>query len=197
MAIQFRRGTQAQWDANNSNIVAGEPVITTDTGNVYVGTAPGEYVELGKASDITDLETQVSDVEDDVADINSHLGTVDDALYNLASTKVNKETGKGLSTQDFTTAYMQKLNGIEAGAEVNPDPSSTVPLMDGTGAVGSSEDYARADHVHPSDTSKASQSDMTSAQSAISALQSGLGTAQQIMVYFDSEGYLCFQSLSQ
>ena len=32
---------------------------------------------------------------------------------------VAKETGKGLSTEDFTTAYMTKLDGIAAGAEVN------------------------------------------------------------------------------
>lgn len=36
-----------------------------------------------------------------------------------------------------------------------PTPSTgTDPLMDGTAAVGTSTDYAREDHVHPSDTSK-------------------------------------------
>ena len=33
--------------------------------------------------------------------------------------KVNTEAGKGLSTNDFTTPLLEKLNGIEAGAEVN------------------------------------------------------------------------------
>ena len=33
--------------------------------------------------------------------------------------KVDKETGKGLSTNDYTTAEQTKLSGIEAGAEVN------------------------------------------------------------------------------
>ena len=33
--------------------------------------------------------------------------------------------------------------------------SSSTPLMNGTAAVGSSTNYARADHVHPSDTNKA------------------------------------------
>ena len=36
-----------------------------------------------------------------------------------ASTYVVKEAGKGLSTEDFTTAYMTKLDGIAEGAEVN------------------------------------------------------------------------------
>jgi len=39
-----------------------------------------------------------------------------DALLN---NKVNKETGKGLSTNDFTNADKTKLNGIESGAQVN------------------------------------------------------------------------------
>jgi hypothetical protein len=33
-------------------------------------------------------------------------------------------------------------------------PSSTTPSMDGTAAIGSGTTYARADHVHPSDTSR-------------------------------------------
>jgi len=35
------------------------------------------------------------------------------------SGKVDKVTGKGLSTNDYTTAEQSKLSGIEAGAEVN------------------------------------------------------------------------------
>lgn len=37
----------------------------------------------------------------------------------LAGTKVDKVTGKGLSTNDFTNALLTKLNGIATGAEVN------------------------------------------------------------------------------
>ena len=41
--------------------------------------------------------------------------TVGEGLYE----KVDKVSGKGLSTNDFTNEYKQKLGGIEAGAEVN------------------------------------------------------------------------------
>lgn len=40
----------------------------------------------------------------------------------------------------------------EAGSSVSPYTSN--PAMDGTASAGSSNDYARGDHVHPSDTSK-------------------------------------------
>jgi hypothetical protein len=35
-----------------------------------------------------------------------------------------------------------------------PMPSSVVPMMDGDASVGSQDAYARADHVHPTDTSR-------------------------------------------
>lgn len=40
-------------------------------------------------------------------------------LKSLINTKVDKEDGKGLSTNDYTTAEKNKLAGIAAGAEVN------------------------------------------------------------------------------
>lgn len=144
---------------------------------------------------------------------------------NLADTYVAKESGKGLSTNDYTTTEKTKLSNIASGAEVNqnafsnvkvgsttvaadaktdtltlaaggdvtitPDAtndkvtisvttpkkvsdltndsgfitlsqvpegavaSSTTPLQDGTAAVGTETAFARGDHRHPTDTSRA------------------------------------------
>ena len=52
MAIQIRRGTKSAWDSNNSNIVVGEPAITTDTGQFFVGTGSGLYVEFARARNL-------------------------------------------------------------------------------------------------------------------------------------------------
>ena len=93
---------------------------------------------------------------------------------------VRKETGKGLSTNDYTTEEKAKLAAIEAGAQANvqPDwsqtdssaddyiknkpsipegvvPSSSEPLMDGSASAGASTAFARGDHRHPTDTSRA------------------------------------------
>lgn len=43
-----------------------------------------------------------------------------------------------------------------ASGTAPPAASSTTPLMDGTAAVGTGTTFARADHVHPSDTSRLS-----------------------------------------
>lgn len=40
-------------------------------------------------------------------------------LYNLMANKVDKEAGKGLSENDYTTTEKEKLAGIAAGAQVN------------------------------------------------------------------------------
>lgn len=58
-----------------------------------------------------------------------------------------------------------------------PSASTTNPAMDGTGAAGSSADYARADHVHPHDTSK--QDALSAAQ--LAAVNSGI-TADDLAV---------------
>lgn len=46
MAIQIRRGTNAGWEASKSNIVVGEPAVTTDTERAFIGTGSGTYMEL-------------------------------------------------------------------------------------------------------------------------------------------------------
>lgn len=46
MAIQIRRGTNANWESNYSNIVSGEPAITTDSERFLVGTSSGVFAEF-------------------------------------------------------------------------------------------------------------------------------------------------------
>lgn len=70
------------------------------------------------------------------------------------TSKVDKVTGKGLSTNDFTNELKDKLDGIASGADVSPSPATDAPIMDGIAAVGTSTLYARQDHVHPTDTSR-------------------------------------------
>ena len=43
---------------------------------------------------------------------------------------------------------------VDGGPITSPAPAISNPLMDGLAAIGTSQNYAREDHVHPSDTSK-------------------------------------------
>lgn len=49
-------------------------------------------------------------------------------LKTILAGKVNTETGKGLSSNDFTNADVTKLNGIATGAEVNQNAFSNVAV---------------------------------------------------------------------
>ena len=69
------------------------------------------------------------------SDANKPISTATQAALD---NKVDKETGKGLSTNDYTTAEKNKLAGIEAGAQVN-----TV-----TGVKGNSESTYRVGNVN-------------------------------------------------
>lgn len=51
-----------------------------------------------------------------------------------------------------TDALVDASVGQSGGG--GPSPSSSTPLMDGTASAGTSDDYARGDHVHPTDTSR-------------------------------------------
>lgn len=74
---------------------------------------------------------------------------------------------------------------VPAGALTSPEASVSTPLMDGTASVGSETAYARGDHRHPTDTSRASQSDLTTVSEDlaelagdVSDLADGLGAVQ-------------------
>ena len=47
------------------------------------------------------------------------VGNIEDGTGNVLSDKVDKVTGKGLSTNDYTNDEKEKLSSIESGAEVN------------------------------------------------------------------------------
>lgn len=64
---------------------------------------------------------------------------------------------KNLDLQDAAGMQLAEIIrnlGEGAGGDV-PQPYWNIPEMDGTGNAGSSSEFARGDHVHPKDTSKA------------------------------------------
>lgn len=63
---------------------------------------------------------------------------------------------------DYVTGVTKSGNALTVTRATLPKASTATPKMDGTGAAGSGTSWARADHVHPTDTSRASASALTS-----------------------------------
>lgn len=66
-------------------------------------------------------------------------------------------TGDTVTEADVVSGKSFHLkSGVQAvGTATIPEPATATPLMDGTAAVGTATKYAREDHRHPSDTTKA------------------------------------------
>lgn len=54
-----------------------------------------------------------------------------------------------ISSAGYTSKFVINSNNVVTFLQDEISPSSTTPLANGTAAVGTSTDYARADHVHP------------------------------------------------
>lgn len=95
------------------------------------------------------------------------------------------------STSDLTND-----SGFITSADV-PSASSTTPAMDGTAAVGTGTTWARADHVHPTDTSRASASDLAATtnlaerNSAVwhATCSTAAGTAAKVAALDETTGF--------
>lgn len=114
-------------------------------------------------------------------EIDSKVSAVSSALND----KVDKVSGKGLSTNDYTTAEKTKLAGIEAGAQVN-----TI-----TGVKGNSEASYRTGNVNITkeniglgnvdNTSDADKPISTAVQTALNAKQNRLTAGENITIQGD------------
>lgn len=82
-------------------------VVDKETGNIYIFDTDGVFTEFGDADiDIEDIIRQAVEQSEEYTD-------------EVAETKVDKEAGKGLSSNDFTDAEKEKLSSVETGAEAN------------------------------------------------------------------------------
>jgi hypothetical protein len=82
-------------------------VVDKETNTIYFFDTDGVFTEVDN--------TRV-DVDAIIAEAVAEAGAYTDAI---AETKVDKEEGKGLSSNDFTDAEKEKLEGVEAGAQEN------------------------------------------------------------------------------
>lgn len=80
--------------------------------------------------------------------------TASNDSFTIAATDTTYPVATATTGGVLSDAQAVKLNGIATGATANA-ATTTTPKMDGTAAVGTETAYAKGDHVHPTDTSRA------------------------------------------
>lgn len=85
---------------------------------------------------VTSWNNAVTHISDSV----KHITSTERTLWNTVSDKVDKVSGKGLSTNDYTTTEKTKLSGIATGAEVNQNAFSNVVVGSTTVAADTKTD---------------------------------------------------------
>lgn len=90
--------------------------INTVSGDLSDLTSAEQSLEKTVADHKTSIDNNYKMIQDAFHDITTSTQNVYHELDNL---KVDKQTGYGLSANDFTTAYKSKIDGISEGAEVN------------------------------------------------------------------------------
>lgn len=108
---------------------------------------------LNGAGAAYDTLKELGDLIDDNAD-------AIDALETVAAGKADATHSHAISD---VTGLQTALDGKAATSHgTHVTYSTTAPVMDGTASAGTASTVARSDHKHPTDTSRASQSDLTS-----------------------------------
>lgn len=97
------------------------------------------YADTKVANLVGSAPETMDTLEEVAAAIAAHQD-VTDALNAAIGNKVDKVSGKGLSTNDYTTAEKNKLSGIATGAEVNQNAFSNVVVGSTTVAADSKTD---------------------------------------------------------
>ncbi len=168
-------GNCGRWAITAVSVAATFPDGSTTTraavqsaNGVWVATLPATATSGRTAQGVRILADGVD--ENGAAVTGYILGVADFAVASLAVTPAPQpgETSWQMLYFDAVPGVLRKgdvakVDGVlklhngtawEAFAGDIPAPSAATPAMDGAGAAGSSAEYARGDHVHPSDTSR-------------------------------------------
>lgn len=88
-----------------------------------------------------------------------------EALEGIASGKANATHTHAIADVNGLQSALDGKAASSHGTHVTY--SNTAPVMDGTASAGSASTVARSDHIHPTDTSRASQVDLDALESVV------------------------------
>ena len=138
----------------------------SDKGTIYVniGTyASPSWLPVGAVQSVNGQTGAIVLTQDDIGDGATYVQThndLSDALVALINGALQKSGG---TMSGAIAMGSNKITGLADGTAATdaatvgqlPAATSTSPKMDGTAAVGTETTFAKGDHVHPTDTSRA------------------------------------------
>lgn len=149
MKIKLKRGLSSNITA--VNLDNGEPAFCTDTGKLYIGDGTSNVL-VNPDGGTADVATKLA-VAREIALGGAVTGnanfdgsanvtittSIGDDITNALDLKVDKVDGKGLSTNDYTTADKNKLAGLGTASTKDTGTSSgNIPILDSNGKLASS-----------------------------------------------------------
>lgn len=151
---------------SNLNTLVGDTAVSTQITNAIdeitpasIGAATSSHTHSGYASTSHTHNYAGS----------SSAGGAANSVANSMTVQLNGGTTEGTNKFTFNGSAAKSVNitpsAIGAAASshgTHVSYSSTNPVMDGTASVGSASTVARSDHKHPTDTTRAAASDLTS-----------------------------------
>lgn len=153
--IQLRRDTAANWTSANPILGSGEPGYETDTGKIKYGDGTTAWASLAYHGGSTPSDTNPL-INGTAAAGTSLLYSRGDHVHPTDTTRAPLASPTFTGTPAAPTASSDtNTTQLATTAYVVGQAASVAPVMNGTAAVGTSLKYARQDHVHASDTSKA------------------------------------------
>ena len=127
---ELQDGDAATLQAAKDHTAARETAIRSDmtSGNAATLASAKEYIDKA-VEQILNGSPEALDTLKELADALGNDPNFAATVTKQLGQKVDKVTGKGLSTEDYTTAEKQKLAGIAAGANNYQHPSSHPATM--------------------------------------------------------------------
>lgn len=116
-AIAFIKDTKEIW--NNGDYYGGSGTVDTELSDTSENAVQNKVVKAYVDNAIAGISIPPAVTIDSVMSASSTNPVQNKVVTNALANKVDKVTGKGLSTNDYTTTEKNKLAGIAEGAEVN------------------------------------------------------------------------------
>lgn len=132
------QGSSAQLSSNN---------IFTNASSTYGNSTAAGTINLGTGATISGATKAINIGTNGVAGSTTNIA--------IGSTTGTSTTTLQGTTNAVTAAQNTNTTQVATTAFVLGQASSTTPVVNGTAAVGTATTFARADHVHPTDTSRA------------------------------------------